>query len=102
MKIRTKKQKMQWMCSGREAYDICRADAAETRTYKARRKKTGSLMAELSANIYVIFIFLVFPLLDLSVLGFRAFFLWFAANQAVGAACKAKTYLMPVEIPTTS
>ena len=65
---------------------------------RLRRKSKGSLMAEFTANIYVLFIFLVFPLLDISVLGFRSFFLWFAANQAVGAACKAKTYLQPVDV----
>ena len=54
-------------------------------------------MAEFTVNIYVLFLFLVFPLLNLSVLAFRSFFLWFAANQAVSAACKAKTYLQPTE-----
>ena len=47
------------------------------------------------------FFSLFFPLLDLSVLAFRAFFLWFAADQAVTAASKAKTYLQPIEIRTT-
>src|ERR1700722_14875093 len=63
---------------------------------RLKRKNRGALLAEFTANIYLIFVFLVFPLLDLSVLGFRAFFLWFAANQAVSAACKAKTYLQPI------
>jgi len=66
---------------------------------RLRRKNKGSLLAEFTTNIYLVFVFLVFPLLDLSIVGFRTFFLWFAANQAVSAACKAKTYLQPIEAP---
>ncbi len=65
---------------------------------KPNRKIKGSLLAEFTANIWVLFFFLVLPLLDISVLAFRAFFLWFAANQAVSSACKAKTYLQPSEM----
>jgi hypothetical protein len=65
----------------------------------AKRTSNGALIADYAVTLYVLFLFLVFPLLDASVLGMRAFFLWFAANQATMAACKAKTYLEPVEIP---
>jgi len=64
-----------------------------------RRKSKGALVADYAATLCVLMLFLVFPLLDYSVLGMRAFFLWFAANQAVMAACKAKTFLQPVENP---
>jgi hypothetical protein len=56
-------------------------------------------MVEYSTTLYVLLLLLAFPLLNLSVVGFRSFFLWFAANQAVMAASKAKTYLEPIEIP---
>ncbi len=66
---------------------------------KQCRAKTGSLIAEYAASLYVLLFLLAFPLLNLSVMGFRSFFLWFAANQAVMAASKAKSYLQPVEVP---
>jgi len=67
--------------------------------FKRSKSQTGSLIAEYTAALYVLVFILAFPLLNYSVLGFRCFFLWFAANQAVMAACKAKTYLQSIEIP---
>jgi hypothetical protein len=66
---------------------------------RKHRINTGSLIAEYATSLYILLFLLAFPLLNLSVFGFRAFFLWFAANQAVMAASKAKTYLEPIEIP---
>ena len=60
------------------------------------------MIAEFTANLYVIFLLLFFPLLDLSIIGMRTFFLWFATNQAVMSASKAKSYLTPVENKTKS
>jgi hypothetical protein len=64
-----------------------------------RRNCKGSLLADFVSSTYVLFLFLILPLLDFSVVGMRCFFLWFAANQAATAACKAKTYLQPVDNP---
>jgi hypothetical protein len=63
------------------------------------RKKRGALIADYAATFYVLLLFLVLPLLDYSVIGMRSFFLWYAANQAVMAACKAKTFLQSVDNP---
>ena len=57
------------------------------------------MLADYAATFYVLLLFLVLRLLDYSVIGMRSFFLWYAANQAVMAACKAKTYLQSVENP---
>jgi hypothetical protein len=66
---------------------------------KMYRLKKGSLMVEYATTMYILLFILAFPLINLSVMGFRSFFLWFAANQAVVAASKARTYLQPTEIP---
>lgn len=62
-----------------------------------RENQCGALIADYAATFYVLLLFLVFPLLDYSVIGMRSFFLWFAANQAAMSACKARTYLQSVE-----
>lgn len=64
---------------------------------RLKRKPHGAVLAEFTTNLYVLLLFLVFPLLDLSIVSFRAFFLWYAANQAVSAACKARTYLESID-----
>jgi hypothetical protein len=63
------------------------------------RRKTGALSAEFACTLYVLFFLILFPMLNYATLGIRAFFLWFAANQAVMAASKAKTYLRTVYVP---
>lgn len=67
---------------------------------RKRRNERGAMVAEYASSLYVLLICLVLPLLDYSVIGMRSFFLWFAANQAAAAACKAKTYLEPVQNPS--
>ena len=66
---------------------------------KKRPTTTGSLIVENATILYVLIFLLALPLLNLSFIGFRSFFLWFAANQAVMAASKARSYLQPVEDP---
>jgi len=68
--------------------------------YKSRTN-SGALTAEYASTMYVMFTFLVFPVINYATLGLRSFFLWYAANQAVMTACKAKTYYQNVYIPTT-
>lgn len=71
-----------------------------TRTLKrsSTRKCKGALQAEWAMTMYVLFLFFMFPMLDFAVLGLRAFFLWFACNQAVMVGCKAHTLVQSVTI----
>jgi hypothetical protein len=63
------------------------------------RRKKGSITAEFAATLYVLFLLIVFPMINYATLAVNAFFLWFAANQAVMAASKAKTYYQTVYVP---
>jgi hypothetical protein len=49
--------------------------------------------------MYVLFLFIFFPVLNLGTCGLRAFFLWFACNQACMLAAKAKTFNTLVYVP---
>ena len=44
------------------------------------------MAAEYVATLYLLLMFIVFPMLNYSVAGLRAFFLWFACNQSVMTA----------------
>ncbi len=55
---------------------------------RKRRSLRGSLIAESSATLYLLFLFLFFPLLDLGAMGLRMFFLWYACNQSAMAGSK--------------
>ena len=57
------------------------------------------MAAEYVATMYVLFLFIFFPILNLATCGLRAFFLWFACNQAVMLAAKAKTFNTLVYVP---
>ncbi len=63
-----------------------------------RRRRNGALAAEYVTTLYVLFFFLVFPLLNYAVLGLRAFFLWFACNQAAMTGSKCRTLCQPITI----
>jgi len=63
------------------------------------RKTRGALAAEYVATMYVLFLFIFFPVLNLGTCGLRAFFLWFACNQAVMLAAKAKTFNTLIYVP---
>jgi len=52
--------------------------------------------------MYVLFLFIFFPVLNLGACGMRAFFLWFACNQATMLAAKAKTFNTLVYVPEPS
>ncbi|MBS2006446.1 MAG: hypothetical protein JST01_05365 [Cyanobacteria bacterium SZAS TMP-1] len=63
------------------------------------RKSKGAMAAEYVATMYVLFLFIFFPVLNLGSCGLRAFFLWFACNQATMLAAKAKTFNTLVYVP---
>ncbi|MFA6212007.1 MAG: hypothetical protein WCT03_17430 [Candidatus Obscuribacterales bacterium] len=64
-----------------------------------RRKSNGAMAAEYVATMYVLFLFIFFPVLNLGTCGMRAFFLWFACNQATMLAAKAKTFNTLIYVP---
>lgn len=49
-------------------------------------------------TLYVLFLFIALPMLDYSILGVRAFFMWFACNQAVMGGSKAHTLIHKITI----
>jgi hypothetical protein len=53
-----------------------------------RRLRRGSLIGENACVLYLLFLFIFFPLLDLGAMGLRMFCLWFACNQAAMAGAK--------------
>ena len=57
------------------------------------------MAAEYVATMYVLFLFIFFPVLNLGTCGLRAFFLWFACNQATMLAAKAKTFNTLILVP---
>lgn len=75
---------------------------SRSRSYRFRQRKRGALAAEYVATLYVLFLFIFFPVLNLATCGMRSFFLWFATNQAVMLAVKAKTFNTQIEIPPGS
>jgi len=66
--------------------------------HKSARTRRGALTAEWAMSLYVLFFFFALPLLDYGVLGLRAFFLWFACNQAAMGGSKAHTLVNPITI----
>jgi hypothetical protein len=66
------------------------------------RRKKGALQAEWAMTMYVLFLFMFFPMMDYAVLGLRTFFLWFACNQATMIGSKAHTLVQPVTIGASS
>ncbi len=53
-----------------------------------KRSASGSIIAENASVLYVLFFLIFFPLLDLSAMGLRTFFLWYSCNQAAMAGSK--------------
>jgi hypothetical protein len=65
---------------------------------KSIRTRRGALTAEWAMTLYVLFFFFALPLLNYGVIGLRAFFLWFACNQACMGGSKAHTLVNPITI----
>ncbi len=49
--------------------------------------------------MYVLFIFMFFPMLNLAVVGINAFFLWFTCNCAATVGAKSQCFQQAVQIP---
>ena len=66
------------------------------------RRRKGALAAEYMATMYLLFMFLFFPILNLAVVTVNAFFLWFAANAGaqMGAKCPCFNRLIYVPAPS--
>jgi hypothetical protein len=69
---------------------------------KGLRKRRGALAAEYVATMYVLFLFIFFPVLNFGTCGLRAFFLWFCCNQATMLAAKAKTFNTLIYVPAVT
>jgi hypothetical protein len=66
------------------------------------RPKRGAITAEYVATLWIIFLIVFFPFLDLTTICLRSFFLWFAANQAALIGSQAKTWQASVTIGTVT
>ncbi len=69
------------------------------RRNKSFRGRTGAMAAEYVATMYVLFIFMFFPILNLGVVGLNAFFLWFTCNCAATVGGKSQCFQQAVQIP---
>ena len=56
------------------------------------RSCCGAITEEAVVSLFVLFIFLFFPLLDLAAMGLRSFFLWFACEQSAMAGAKGTVW----------
>ncbi|MEZ4537722.1 MAG: hypothetical protein R3D26_22405 [Cyanobacteriota/Melainabacteria group bacterium] len=50
------------------------------RFFRRSRRRKGAMAAEYVDTMYLLFMFLFFPILNLATVTINAFFLWFAAN----------------------
>jgi hypothetical protein len=57
-----------------------------------RRRPSGTALAELPLVLWILFVFLLFPLLILASLGYRSCVLYFACDSAVKKAAKSATF----------
>ena len=57
-----------------------------------RRSQSGTMLAELPFVLWMLFVFLLFPLLIVASIGYRGSVLYYAASQATNKAGKASTY----------
>ena len=66
------------------------------------RRRKGALAAEYMATMYLLFMFLFFPVLNLAVVTINAFFLWFACNAGAQMGAKSPCYNTLIYIPAPS
>jgi len=57
------------------------------------------MAAEYVATMWLLFLFLFFPILNLATTGVNAFFLWFCTNCAATAGAKCQCFMAAVQIP---
>lgn len=67
-----------------------------------RRGKSGAMAAEYVATMWLLFLFMFFPILNLATVGVNAFFLWFCTNQAATVGAKSQCFMAAVQIPAGS
>jgi Flp pilus assembly protein TadG len=61
---------------------------------KMRHRKSGSFIAETPAILWVLFILVVFPMVDAATVALRYTFVLTASREAAMAASRAKTYMV--------
>lgn len=66
------------------------------------RRRKGALAAEYMATMYLLFMFLFFPILNLATVTINAFFLWFAANAGAQMGAKSPCFNRLIYIPAPS
>jgi len=66
-----------------------------------RRRPKGAMAAEYVATLYLLFMFLFFPILNLSCVGLNAFFLWFACNAGASMAAKSPCFNRLIYVPAS-
>jgi hypothetical protein len=52
----------------------------------------GAITEEVIVTLWVLFLFLFFPMVDLATIGLRAFFFWFSCEQAAMAGAKGSVW----------
>lgn len=72
------------------------------RKFLRRRNRKGAMAAEYVATMWLLFLFIFFPILNLATVSLNAFFLWFCCNQATAAGAKSQCFMAAVEIPVGS
>lgn len=64
-----------------------------------RRTKKGAMAAEYVATMYLLFMFIFFPVLNLATVSINAFFLWFACNAGAQMAAKSPCFNRLIYVP---
>jgi len=59
---------------------------------KKNRISRGAIAEEMVVSLWILFLFLFFPLIDYATMGLRAFFLWFSCSQAAVAGAKGTVW----------
>jgi Flp pilus assembly protein TadG len=60
--------------------------------HNIRRRRMGSAMADTPAVLWVLFVLILFPLIDLAAVGMRYTFMLTSSREAAMAASRAKTF----------
>lgn len=69
------------------------------RRFSFYRRRKGALAAEYMATMYLLFMFLFFPVLNLAVVTINAFFLWFACNAGCQMGAKSPCFNTLIYVP---
>ena len=62
-----------------------------------RRTERGTMMAELPLAIWMLFVVLLIPMIDMATVAMRTTFLISAVHDAAHAAARSKSFLVPVD-----